>query len=133
MPNVILLVDDDHEATEAMRQQFETFAGLYRLEVVHSGKAAKEYLQGRGKYKDRRKHPAPRIVLLDLNMPGVDGFATLEWIRSREEFKGIPVAVLTEATELRGVTRAYQLGAKTFLMKPAPIEELRDLLQGLAA
>jgi DNA-binding response OmpR family regulator len=133
MPNVILLVDDDRDATETMRKQFETFAGLYQLEVVHSARGAKDYLQGRGKYKDRGLYPGPTTVLLDLNMPGVDGFALLQWIRKQEELKKVPVAVLTEATELRGVTRAYQMGAKTFLMKPAPIEELRDLLQALAA
>jgi two-component system, response regulator len=133
MPNVILLVDDDHEATEEMRKQFETFAGLYQLEVVHNARGAKDYLQGRGKYKNRGMYPLPTTVLLDLNMPGVDGFALLQWIRKQEDLKKVPVAVLTEATELRGVTRAYQMGAKTFLMKPAPIEELRDLLQALAA
>src|SRR5215211_1063669 len=132
MPNVILLVDDDPDVTDGMREQFETFAGLYQLEVVHSAKGAKEYLQGRGKYKDRAVYPMPTIVLLDLNMPRVDGFAMLEWIRKQEELREVAVAVLTEPTELREVARAYQLGANTFLIKPAPIEELRDLLQALA-
>ena len=133
MPSAVLLVEDDRTAAEAFRQQFETFSGLYDLHIVHSGRAARAYLSGSGRYQNRTAFPMPKTILLDLNMPGMDGFSVLEWIRKQPELKEVLIAVLTEPTEIRLVTKAYEMGAKTFLMKPAPIEELRDLLQALAA
>lgn len=133
MPNdsVVLLVDDSAADAELFKQHFETFAGVYNLQVVHSGRAAQAYLQGTGKYRKREKYPRPVTVLLDLKMPEMDGFEVLEWIRKQPFLRQLPIAVLTEPTEIRQVTRAYQIGANSFLMKPPQFEELRDLLLAL--
>jgi CheY-like chemotaxis protein len=131
--SVILFVDDSVADTELFEQHFETFAGVYNLQVVHTGGAAKAYLQGTGKYRNREKYPTPTTILLDLKMPGLDGFELLEWIRKQPYLKEVRVAVLTEPTEIRQVTRAYQMGANSFLMKPPQFEELRDLLLALQA
>jgi len=128
---VVLLVDDRVEDSAPLQEHFEAFAGTYQLRVVQSGLAAQAYLRGDGKYSNRRKYPFPAAVLLDLGMPEMDGFQVLDWIKSQPMLKHLPVAVLTEPTEIRQVTRAYQMGAKTFLMKPPPIEELRDMLPAL--
>jgi CheY-like chemotaxis protein len=64
------------------------------------------------------KFPLPRLVLLDLKMPKIDGFEVLKWIRSRPEFASLPVLVLTSSSEVRDMNAAYRLGANSFLVKP---------------
>jgi CheY-like chemotaxis protein len=60
----------------------------------------------------------PRLVLLDIKMPGTDGFDVLQWIRLQPGLAGLPVVMLTSSDEIRDVNRAYQLGANSFLVKP---------------
>ena len=68
-----------------------------------------------------QEHKPPKIVLLDLKLPGIDGFEVLKWIRSQSEFAKLPVVVLTSSTEIKDANRAYQLGANSFLIKPLEV------------
>src|SRR5688572_12313052 len=127
--SVILLVDDSSEVEECFRQLFDMFGGLYQLQTVRSAAAAKTYLKRTGRYRDRQRYPVAQMVLLDLKMPRTDGFQVLQWIRQQPEFYHLPVIVLTDPNEIRQASRAYQIGANSFLLKPPTFDELRDLLQ----
>src|SRR5829696_8555077 len=94
--SVILLVDDSSEVEESFRQLFDMFGGLYRLQTVRSAAAAKSYLKGTARYRDREKYPRAQMVLLDLKMPRTDGFQVLQWIRQQPPLHNLPVIVLTD-------------------------------------
>ncbi|MBM3834560.1 MAG: response regulator [Verrucomicrobia bacterium] len=81
-------------------------------------------MSGEGTFGDRERHPVPLLVLLDLSMPRKNGFEVLEWIRNREEFKELPVLVLTSSAEQPDVIKAFKLGATSCLVKPAEFDDL---------
>ena len=93
---------------------------------VRSGEEAVAYLSGEGKYANRTEYPLPVLVLLDLKMPGMDGFEFLTWIRQQEGIRGLPVVVLTSSSELADVNRAYKLGANSFFVKELDFQGLVD-------
>ncbi len=102
------------------------------IHVVSSGDEVIAYLSGAGIYQDRKNHPYPSLLLLDLIMPGTNGFAVLNWISKHPEHRALPVIVLSVVRELREISQAYQLGARSFLMKPLTIEDLRRALHAMA-
>ncbi len=89
------------------------------------------YLAGRQSYFDRTKHPLPALVLLDINMPGSDGFAVLKWIRRQPQFASLCVAVLSGSDEMRDVNLAHHLGANLFLVKPLDFWVAAELLRAV--
>jgi CheY-like chemotaxis protein len=92
---------------------------------------AVEYLRGDGPFADREKHPLPDLLLLDLKMPRKNGFEVLEWVRQQPGLKRLPVVVLTSSMQDLDINRAYELGANTYLVKPANYEALVDLVKTL--
>jgi CheY-like chemotaxis protein len=88
------------------------------LQTVKSGPEAVAYLGGSQPYVDRTKYPLPSLVLLDIQMPGTDGFAVLKWIRRQPAFASLCVVMLTSSDQLRDVNLAHFLGANSFLVKP---------------
>lgn len=131
MPNrnpVILLIDDDPDDRFLVRRSFERLGIENPLIEVHDGQEAIAYLSGDGPYADRRKYPFPGILLLDLQMPRVDGLELLNWIRLNLSVPGFLIIVLSRVDEIRQVNKAYALGANSFLIKPGNEEELRGLI-----
>src|SRR5689334_22237166 len=100
-----------------MRKSFEKAHLTNPVQIVRDGGEAVAYLSGEGKYANRAEYPLPVLVLLDLKMPGMDGFEVLSWIRQRDGIRGLPVVVLTSSNEIRDVNRAYALGANSFFVK----------------
>src|SRR5262249_9406652 len=98
-----------------------------------SGEEAIAYLAGEGKYWRRAEFPLPRLILLDLKMPGMDGFDVLEWARARKQFSGIPIIVLTSSDSNRDVQLAYDLGANSFIVKEAEFQNMVALSRTLGA
>ncbi|NIR79800.1 MAG: response regulator, partial [Gemmatimonadetes bacterium] len=82
------------------------------------------YLAGEEPFDDRKAHPLPDLVILDLLMPAVDGFAVLEWLQSRDEPLEIPVVVLTSSPSVPDEVRALELGAAAVYQKPPALAEL---------
>ncbi len=97
------------------------------LQVLRNGQDAIAYLAGEGEYSDRVRHPLPALVLLDLSLPGVDGFQVLRWIRRRFRPSDLRVIVLTGSVNLDDARRAYELGADSFLMKPLEFENAAEI------
>jgi len=126
---LILLAEDDPNDVMLLERAFEK-AGLHdSLRVVQDGEMAMEYLSGRGIYADREQYPLPFLLLLDLKMPGTDGFEVLQWLRTEPELKRLLVVVLTSSNLQADVDRAYELGANSYLVKPVGFQEMLHLVQ----
>ena len=116
---LILLVDDNEDDVVLIKRSFAA-AGLNNPTVtVKNGNEAIAYLCGDRPFTDRDSYPIPALVLLDINMPGTDGFEVLKWIREQPQFTRLCVVMLTSSNESRDVNRAHQLGATSFLVKPS--------------
>ena len=117
---------EDYEPHAALIQLILKKAGVANpVIVVQDGDEAIAYLSGDGKYGDRQKFPLPGVLLLDLKMPRVDGFAVLEWCKRQPHLKELLIVVLSGHGEMRKVNSAYALGAHSFLTKPCnPLDVL---------
>ena len=119
----ILLVEDNPDDVELTRIAFAEANVANRLEVVGDGAEALDYLFARCEYAHRDPHDLPSIVLLDLNLPKVDGREVLQAIRANEKTRGLPVVVLTTSTEPFDVEASYALGVNSYIRKPVDFEQ----------
>lgn len=128
---MFLVVDDNRDDAFLLQRAFQKAKVLNPVHVVNSGEEAIEYLRGAGKYANRAEFPLPSLVLLDLNMPGMDGFEVLRWIRQQSHLRALRVVILSSSDDMRDVNKAYQLGANSFLIKPADFERFVELSMAL--
>lgn len=129
----ILLVEDDPNDVLLIQRAFQK-AGLHNsLKVVRNGDQAIEYLRGEDAYADRERFPLPFLVLLDLKMPGTDGFEVLGWARNQPSLKRLLIVVLTSSNLQADVDRAYDLGANSYLVKPVEFDDMVNLIQRFEA
>lgn len=122
----ILVVDDDPGDCRLVQESLAEAKAGTRVHVVHDGDEALDYLRGKGAYK---KAARPDLVLLDLNMPRKDGFATLQDIRADRDLGDLPVVILTTSTDERDVQRSYKLHASCYVSKPTRIEDFARVLR----
>ncbi len=118
----ILIVEDSPEDYEATRRAFES-AGL--KDVLHhcdDGDDALDYLYRRGHYQYLQGQPYPKLILLDLNLPGTDGRDVLAEIKSDETLKVIPTVALTTSTDKRDVQLCYKYGVNSYVHKPVDLK-----------
>jgi CheY-like chemotaxis protein len=125
--SVFLLVEDDVNDAAILKRAFVQARVLNPLMVVRTGEEALEYLSGTGRYTNPVEYPLPTVVLLDLKLPGMDGFQVLEWIRTQPGLKGLRVVVLSGSEGVWDVRRAYALGANSFLVKPTDFERFVEI------
>ncbi len=126
---VVLVVDDSPIDRELIVAALRA-AGLQKeIRTVEDGAQAIAYLGGQEKFSDRAANPYPCFVLTDLKMPVADGFAVLEYMRSRTDLAMIPTVVFSGSSDMDDVKTAYQLGAASYIVKPATAEELRKCLR----
>jgi CheY-like chemotaxis protein len=126
---IILLAEDDPNDVVLIQRAFQK-AGLRNiLKVVEDGDQAIKYLSGQGVYSNREQYPLPFLMLLDLKMPGTDGFEVLEWLRNEPQLKRMLVVVLTSSNLQADVDHAYELGANSYLVKPVSFDEMVHLIQ----
>lgn len=132
-PAPILLVDDDESEVFLVRHALEK-AGVNReLVPLRDGRQAIHYLAGTGPYVDRDRYPLPAFVLLDMKMPGVDGFDVLAWRQRRPELAGVPLLAYTTSTAECDIQRISRLGAQDYLLKPHDPYQLVLMMKRLAA
>jgi DNA-binding response OmpR family regulator len=86
------------------------------------------YLQGTGPFADRTAYPLPQLVLLDLNMPRLNGFDVLEWVRQQSGLSRLQVVIFSSSDEAKDINRAYGLGANWHLVKPHSMDALTALV-----
>lgn len=115
-----LLVEDNPGDVELIRLALKQDGILNRIAVVEDGEQAIQYLQRTGKFKDASR---PDMILLDLNLPRVDGREVLEEIKSDPELKQIPVIILTTSSAEQDVRHAYSHHANCYVTKPAEVDE----------
>ena len=127
----ILLVEDDPNDVFFIKRAFEKAKIVNPIYVVEDGEEAILYLEGQGKYTNREKFPVPFLILLDLKLPKKSGFEVLEWLKTKEKLKRIPVVVLTSSSESPDINRAYDLGANSYLVKPVSLDNLIEMVKVL--
>jgi CheY-like chemotaxis protein len=128
---VILLVEDDPEDQELARRALQKSKVHNQLYVVNDGEEALDYLYRRGRYEHPKDSPRPDLILLDLNMPKLDGRAVLEQVKSDRELKSIAVVVLTTSSQEEDILRSYDLGVNSYISKPVRIEGFMKAIQDL--
>jgi CheY-like chemotaxis protein len=116
----ILLVDDSPDDIMIAKRAFSKSQIHNKIYVTHDGEEAIQFLRKEGKYKDM---PTAGLVILDLNMPKVDGFEVLETIKGDDKLKSIPIIVLTSSSRPEDIERAYKLGCNSFIVKPVSFED----------
>ena len=114
----ILLVEDNPDDVELTRIAFAEAKIANELHVVANGAEALDYLFARGDYAGRPGHGQPSLVLLDLNLPRMDGREVLQAIRADAGTRSLPVVVMTTSTEPFDVEACYSLGANSYIRKP---------------
>lgn len=119
---VILLVEDNPDDVDLTRIAFDEAKVANRLVVVRDGAEALDYLFARGVHAGRDPDDLPSIVLLDLNLPRVDGREVLQAIREDSRTRSLPVVVLTTSTEPFDLESAYALGVNSYIQKPVDFE-----------
>jgi CheY-like chemotaxis protein len=123
----ILLVEDNEDDVFLMKQALKSADVKNRLCLVEDGQEALDYLSGEGAFSDREQYPIPAVVFLDLKLPMKSGHEVLEWIRQQEALKDLVVIVLTSSNQPTDLSKSYQLGANSYLVKPPTADQLTDL------
>ena len=129
----ILLAEDDPNDVLLLQRAFQKAGLRDSLKVVRDGEQAIDYLSGIGPYSNRERFPLPFLLLLDLKMPGTDGFEVLQWVRAENDLKRLLVVVLTSSNLQADVDRAYELGANSYLVKPVEFDQMVNMIQRFEA
>lgn len=128
----ILLVEDDPNDVWLVKHAFQNASLPNPLRMVSDGQEAIDYLRGLGQYGDRSAFPFPRLVLLDLKMPRLNGFDVISWMRRHYPSKLTPIIVLSSSALPQDVNRSYELGANAYMVKPADFRALERLFRTIA-
>ncbi|MBC7289825.1 MAG: response regulator [Actinotalea sp.] len=125
-PIDVLLVEDDPGDVLMTREAFEENKVANRLAVVSDGAEAMQYLRREGEYADA---PTPDLVLLDLNLPRMDGREVLAAMKNDETLRSIPVVVLTTSEAEEDVLRSYSLHANAYVTKPVDFSRFIEVVR----
>ena len=125
----ILLVEDNQMDVVLTLDAFREAKLKNKIHVAHNGQEALDYLFGKDKYANREEFPLPALILLDLKMPGVDGFEVLRQVKGTEKLKRIPVIILTSSREEGDRALSYDIGANSYLLKPVSFDGFTDVVR----
>ena len=125
-PNLptILMVEDNEDDYEATTKAFELAQIANPVQWCKNGKDALDYLKHQGKYGAAPVPALPALILLDLNMPGLDGRKTLALVKQDPHLRKIPVVILTTSADENDIEKCYALGASSYIQKPVDFEAL---------
>lgn len=129
--NVILLVEDNPDDELLTRRALKKNNILNDVVVAHDGVEALDYLFGVGMYAGRNPYELPQVMLLDLNLPRIDGLEVLRRIRADERTRLLAVVVLTSSKEEQDVISSYRLGANSYVRKPVEFYEFAEAVKQL--
>lgn len=125
----ILLVEDNQDDYEATLRSLHKSHFMNPIQWCRSGQDALDYLNKTGAYKENPRIKLPSLILLDLNMPGIDGRQVLEKLKGSEKFRSIPVVVLTTSADAKDVQQCYSIGASTYIQKPVSFDGLTEAIR----
>ena len=130
-PITILLADDDEDDRLMTTEALKEHRVANDVRCVKNGEELLDYLKRRGEYADPATSPKPGIILLDLNMPKMDGRESLARIKTDPTLRRIPVVVLTTSKAEEDVLRSYDLGVNSFIIKPVSFAALVEVLRSV--
>jgi CheY-like chemotaxis protein len=127
----ILLVEDTPEDLELALRALQKAKLTNRIQVARDGAEAIEFIFGEGAYVGRKIENGPKVILLDLKLPKIDGIEVLRRIKSDARTKTIPVVVLTSSKEQKDVVESYRLGVNSYIVKPVNFERFAEAVRDL--
>jgi len=127
----ILLVEDNPNDVELTLHAFRQHRLADHVTVARDGVAALDFVFGTGPYAARGFIARPRVILLDLKLPKVDGLEVLERLKSDPRTQAIPVVVLSSSREERDVMESYRLGVNSYIVKPVDFEQFTESVRQL--
>lgn len=130
-PITILYADDDPDDRLLTLEALKASRLANEMHFVEDGVALLEYLRREGAYSDPDAAPRPGLVLLDLNMPRMDGREALAQIKSDPKLRGIPVIVMTTSNAETDILRSYDIGANSYIVKPVTFDALVAVMRDL--
>jgi len=128
---VILCADDDAHGRRLMREAVSASGLANELRFVKDGVELLEYLQHRGHYAEPSDAPRPGVILLDLNMPRMDGREAARLIKSDPALRSIPIIIFTTSKSELDVTQSYDAGANSYIAKPVTFDGLVEVMRTL--
>jgi CheY-like chemotaxis protein len=132
-PCDLLLVEDNPLDLEIALRSFRKAGGTLHIQVARDGAEALDFVFGEGRHAGRRLVDAPRMILLDLKLPKVDGLEVLARLKADERTRHIPVVMLTTSSQQRDLLKSYQLGVNSYLVKPVALEDFVRLARQVTA
>lgn len=127
----ILLVEDNPNDVELTLHAFQKHNLANKIEVVRDGAEALDFIFCRGTFAHRNIEDKPKVILLDLKLPKVDGLDVLRQIKSDPRTRKIPVIVLTSSRQEPDVAASYQLGVNSYIVKPVDFEQFTEAVHHL--
>lgn len=127
----ILLVEDNPEDAELTIRALKQHHLANNLVLVRDGEEALDFVFARGAYAERRIENGPKVILLDLKLPKIDGLEVLRRIKSDERTKIFPVVILTSSKEEQDVVNSYKLGVNSYIVKPVDFDKFSKAVSDL--
>ena len=127
----LLMADDDEDDRLLTQDALNESRVLNKLHAVEDGVELLKYLRHEEPYTDKHKNPRPDLILLDLNMPRMDGREALQHIKADANLRSIPVVILTTSKQEEDMIKGYALGAASFITKPVNFDGLVELMKVL--
>jgi CheY-like chemotaxis protein len=127
----ILLVEDNPDDLELALLALKKNNLANKIHVARDGEEALDFLLCRGKYSMRTGDSQPKVVLLDLKLPKVDGLEVLKEVKANPRTKAVPVVVMTSSKEQRDMVEGYKLGVNSYIQKPVDFNEFREIINKL--
>ena len=127
----ILLVEDDPNDVELTLHALRKHHLVNRIQVVWDGAEALDFVFHTGAYADRNAHETPRLILLDLKLPKVDGLEVLRRIKADPDKRTIPVVALTSSRDQRDIRECYEVGVNSYIQKPVDFEQFGKAVEEL--
>jgi CheY-like chemotaxis protein len=124
----VLLVDDDEGDLLMIQEALDSGTAAHEIHVAHDGQEALDFLRRQGRYADA---PRPDLVLLDLNMPRMDGRQVLAAVKVDQELRKIPIVVLTTSRAPADIASSYDLHANAYVTKPMSLDDLTAVVKGI--
>src|SRR5271155_137573 len=127
----ILIVEDTDQDLQLALRALRKANLTNHIQIAHDGEEALEFLFCEGPYADRKIENAPKVILLDLKLPKIDGLEVLQRIKADPRTQAIPVVVLTSSKEQRDVVESYKFGVNSYIVKPVNFEGFVKAVQEL--
>lgn len=127
----ILLVEDNPDDVKITERALQKGRVLNRLYVARDGQEALDFLFNEGEYADTQKAPRPGLVLLDINLPKVNGIDVLKKVKANEKLRRIPIIMLTVSKRDEDIIRSYDLGVNSYIIKPVEFDKFVETIKNI--